>query len=1125
LSALASTHRNTKYELKCCLDHAYTATNAIGHDSNYNSMIQCDTIIADSGASQHMSTGKSRLIIPGSVTATQSSTTIQFGNSTAISKNSCKMKIGELTINALVVPGLQKNLLSISKFCSETDGFAIFFQNHGKLMTKDKVIARLERINGIFQVVEERHTAFISETRKEESGYLWHCRLGHCSARTLSNIIPNLKEADLIFLCTGCTLGKLTRRKHKHIEHNETILEMLQADVIVGLPESIIEGYKHLLIVIDVGTRKIWAICLRRKGEVPGELIKLMKREQRQRNLKILRFYSDGGTEFQNDELQSYFESEGIDFKRTATDESESNGLVEKGNRTIEDKARCLIHTAQLTEKLWPYAVQYAAYIYNRTPHSALKKSPEEAYTNQKPTMEKLLVWGSIAYGKDNNPDNKFSPRGQRGLFMGIDNNGLYQVLLLDLSHFKIVTFRTIEIYELQFLDPADPNARFLKDNNPRSMTNESINTRVTDNKGKGENIILPNSIITDLPNIDQHSADEMKITHGMESSETSAPIQSDDEEFLPSEEGEQVISTTNRPIRAAKLQAIINMSEQHEDIKDFALLGIEREEQADIILSREIRSKNEKNNFTEDEPPNHAIAMEYPHWKEAMNNEMKSLLKNNTWTLVDAPNDTNIVKSKWIFKIKRNELGEITRYKARLVACGYSQKEMIDYYQTFAPVGDKRSLRLLISLVCQENLHWAQFDVDCAFLYAVLKEKIFMKQPPGFEDGINRVCHLLKSIYGLKQASREWYSTLSDFLETQSFSRSNIEPCIFILKNPFTIIFLYVDDLIVCSKDPIGIQILRKQLCNRFSMKDIGDVSYILGMQVIRDSKSISISQSRLTTELIQNFERKQGSLRIQITPSKPGEILTKSEGNQLNMKESDMYRSALGSLLYLACGTRPDIAYATSILSQFASTPKDTHMNALKRLIGYLKGSANYGLVYTTSMKQGIIVHSDSDYAGCSDTSRSRSAAVIYHGEDLISWVLNKHPEIDESTCAAEYIGMHHAAKEAIWINKLLQELTTGCPYQDEDVSPPHLLIDRPTQIPTLRGDNQSALKILNNGTTGPMGMKRHLRVHYRWTEEMVEREKNYSRVHQVFRKFGGQFHKACCSAKIQTNEGILC
>ncbi len=1005
------------------------------------------------------------------------------------------MKIGDLVINALVVPGLQKNLLSISKFCSDTDGFAVFFQSHGKLIVNDRVIARLEKVNGIFQIKDEDHTAFISEVHNGESGYLWHCRLGHCSARTLSKIVPNLREHELNFLCTGCTLGKLTRKKHKSIEHNERALEMMQADLIVGLPESIIEGYRNLLITIDVGTRKIWAICLRSKGEAPRELIILMKREQRQRNLKILKFYSDGGTEFLNTELQDYFKSEGIDFKHTATDESESNGLTERGNRTIENKARCLIHTAQLSERLWPYAAEYAAFIYNRTPHSATKISPEEAYTGQKPSMDKILVWGSIAYGKDNNPKTKFSPRGQRGLFMGIDHNGLYQLLLLDLDQHKIVTFRTIEICELQFLESTDPNARFLKGNYYRQTTSESTTT-VNGHKGTREHIETNIPPVQQIPapeintiQIERNEDETKHSTHTRHQNLNNNLTADCHEELLETPE-ENLESTNSRPIRAAKLQAIINMSDQLEDVKDFALLGIERSEQTEIILSREAFMDHD--NFLENEPPNHRIAMRYPHWREAMNNEMNSLLKNKTWNLVDKPNATNIVKSKWIFKIKRNERGDITRYKARLVACGYSQQEMIDYYQTFAPVGDKRSLRLLISLVCQENLYWAQFDVDCAFLYAVLKENIFMQQPPGFEDGFHKVCHLLKSIYGLKQASREWYSTLSDFLGSQDFSRSNVEPCIFLLQEPFTIIFLYVDDLIVCSKDPIGIDNLRNQLCDRFSMKDIGDVSYILGMQVIRDSKSISISQARLTTELIKNFESKYGSVNIQLTPSKPGEILSRLEGKDLETKSSEMYRSALGSLLYLACGTRPDIAYATSILSQFASKPKDIHLNALKRLIGYLKGSTEHGLVYTASEDREIVVHSDSDYAGCSDTSRSRSAAVVYHGNHLISWILNKHPEIDESTCAAEYIGMHYAGKEAIWINKLLQELLTCTPYRDEDISPPSMLVDRLTQIPIIKGDNQSALKIINNGTTGPMGMKRHLRVHYRWTEEMVEKGK---------------------------------
>jgi hypothetical protein len=260
--------------------------------------------------------------------------------------------------------------------------------------------------------------------------------------------------------------------------------------------------------------------------------------------------------------------------------------------------------------------------------------------------------------------------------------------------------------------------------------------------------------------------------------------------------------------------------------------------------------------------------------------------------------------------------------------------------------------------------------------------------------------------------------------------------------------------------------------------MKDIGNVSYLLGMQISRNSTSISISQSRMTTELLERSERIWGKQIKQLSPSKPGEILSKFDGVSLNKTESELYRSTIGSLLYLACSTRPDIAYSVSILCQFVSNPKDIHLKATKQVLGYLKGTVNYGLVYRNSSGKHITIYSDSDYAGCVDTSRSRSAAVVYSGDNLISWILNKHPEIDESTCAAEYIGMHHAGKEGIWLNKLLEELNTGRPNHDQMITPP-----------VLKGDNQSALKILSNGTTGPMGMKRHIKVHYRWTEEMIE------------------------------------
>jgi uncharacterized protein (DUF2164 family) len=413
-----------------------------------------------------MTTGNSSLIIPGTITRSTEIKTIQFGNGNSNSDQSCKIQFNGVQIEALIVPGLHKNLLSVGQFCADNNASAVFLPNYGKLILPEARVIPLKKMNGIFYISidkpAENERCFVSEIHNDSS-YLWHCRFAHCSLKTLHQMIPETRNVKSKFLCVGCAKGKLTSKKHKLIEHLDRVLEKLQADLILGFPTSLICGYKVLLVILDVASRKMWTYSLKQKSDTAAMIKDLIIREQRQLNMKVLHFFSDSGTEFINNELDNFFRSQGITQKHTATNESASNGLVEKGNRTIEDKGRCLLHTAQLSEKLWPYAMKYATYIYNRTIHSSTSKTPDEAYYGEKSSTDKIFVWGSIAFAKDTDPKTKMSPRGKRGLFMGIDDNGLFEILLLDDDQFRVVSFRTIEIFEMQFLPNDDPNAKFLK--------------------------------------------------------------------------------------------------------------------------------------------------------------------------------------------------------------------------------------------------------------------------------------------------------------------------------------------------------------------------------------------------------------------------------------------------------------------------------------------------------------------------------------------------------------------------------------------------------------------------------------------------------------------------------------
>jgi hypothetical protein len=292
------------------------------------------------------------------------------------------------------------------------------------------------------------------------------------------------------------------------------------------------------------------------------------------------------------------------------------------------------------------------------------------------------------------------------------------------------------------------------------------------------------------------------------------------------------------------------------------------------------LQGKSLEEEYIEEEPLNWEEAVLTEHWKASMKREIDALLKNKTWKLVKLPPGRKAIKCKWVYKIKRDKDGNVRLYKSRLTACGYSQKYLIDYVETFAPVGARDSLRMLVAIVAIRGWLWKQMDVDSAFLNAELKDvEIYMQQPAGFVEGEDLVCHLLKSIYGLKQASREWYQLLLVFLLENGFTPSRMDPCIFLREN--IIIFIYVDDLLIAARTKEKLEQFSDLMKTRFSIKDLGAPEWILGMQVNRNCDEICVSQPQFSRSLLEKFGM-ENCKPVQ-TPVQLNDNLTKAaEGEQ---------------------------------------------------------------------------------------------------------------------------------------------------------------------------------------------------------------------------------------------------
>lgn len=344
------------------------------------------------------------------------------------------------------------------------------------------------------------------------------------------------------------------------------------------------------------------------------------------------------------------------------------------------------------------------------------------------------------------------------------------------------------------------------------------------------------------------------------------------------------------------------------------------------------------------------------------MEAEFNALIHNQTWELVP-PASHKPIGCKWVFRIKRKPDGTIDKYKARLVAKGFHQQYGKDYFDTFSPVTKPVTIRTVLSIALSNNWPLRQLDVNNAFLQGTLHEEVYMVQPPGYTHPQfpNHLCKLKKSIYGLKQAPRAWYTELTNFLTHCGFKKSLADPSLFIYNTNHIISYflVYVDDIVLTGNNSSFLSQFISALSNKFSLKDLGMLHHFLGVEVIPTPSGLFLSQHRHIQDVLTQFHM-DGAKEVS-TPLSTSEPLSAIDSTPTI--DATPYRKLVGSLQYLAF-TRPDISYAINKLSQFMHAPRQSHWQALKRLLRYLKGTIHYGLFLNRTSPLTLTAFSDSDW-----------------------------------------------------------------------------------------------------------------------------------------------------------------
>lgn len=975
--------------------------------------------------------------------------------------------LSKINVNKVYyVPELEVNLLSVSQIVSK--GHRVVFNSNGAKIfnSQRQLIASASLVNNLFKLDVPASSTYALSAKCEMK--LWHQRMAHlnynslCKLGTISNAF-NISSEKRNIACDICTLGKSHRLPFpKSDTATEHCLQLVHSDLVGPMEVNSLAGSRYLLTFLDDFSHKTFVYFLKSKDQVNDyfKIFKSLVENQSDNKIKILR--TDNGGEYCNKKLSEFLKSSGIVHQTSCPYSPQQNGKAERLNRTLLDRARCLLIESGLPTVFWAEAVNCAAYLLNRSPCKSVGTTPEQVWTAKKPALQHLRIFGCKAYAHIPTPkQTKLSTRSTPCIFVGYcQNTKGYR--LYDPQ--KKITFvsRDVTFSENQWGSSLLENSPEGTDKNFYVPPNESNLEEeiVEENSNSNFNDTTESQPSTDDDSSErdiQSDSDRHNTVSSIEDFSTSTETscnQDDDRDFvLPT----TILTSTRQPTSTRP----------------------ERNRRPPATLDDFVTYSAFSTGSELSDPMSYDDALlrqDNQLWVDAMERELKAQMDNRTWELVELPAPKQSLACKWVFRTKRDANGKIKGHKARLVVKGFAQRRGVDYEETFSPVVRYSSIRYLISLAAEHNLDIDQMDAVSAFLQGDLEEEIYMSQPPGFSDGTSKVCRLRKSIYGLKQASRIWNQKLDAVLKGFGLIQSKFDSCVYfkITGKCMIIVAVWVDDLLIFSNNKKLKNQVKLQLTRSFKMTDLGEAKSFLGLQLTRDrqSKKIWLSQQNYIEQILKRFNMDEANPVS--TPMSNGEKFSKTQEPRTERERDNMkkipYQEAIGSLLFAAQISRPDITFAVNSLSRFTNNPDVTHWAGVKRIFRYLRGTSSYKLKFDGSKTGPIYGYCDADWASDPDERRSVTGYIFIKCDAPISWCSKRQPTVALSTTEAEYMAMSSAAQEALWLRGLSEE------------------IERTSNSPTqIFCDNQGARNLALNGAYQPR--TKHIDVRHHFMREKVQ------------------------------------
>ncbi|CCU76267.1 Gag-Pol polyprotein [Blumeria hordei DH14] len=1002
----------------------------------------------------------------------------------AITSNNVVNKI-EL-LNVLHFPSLPMRLLSGQKHLMhggyigkngeiyKNDGFE-FFKLDKKMMVW--VTEGLKKPAILMPVLSARN----------ETVNIWHKRFAHISLQNLQktqkivNDLPihEVKGELSPRVCESCELSKSHRTSRKYVESRAIkALERVHVDVVQIKPQGF-NGHNYGTLFTDDATRERWFFSHKDKGGAKLAIDCIIKRFQTQwgRIVKVWRL--DGGKEYGVTELKKKMDNLGSILEITTPYAADQDGVSERSIRTVLEKAWPLIEDFKIPKYLWPEIIHGVIHILNRTAtYSVKNKTPHEAFLDDmrpgedhKPSVKHFRALGSKAYvhipKEKRVVSEKLTPRAEVGILVGFEGNHIYRVYVASRSKEKIVRTSSVRFDEHGLVSDVSndsvhciPGYKLINIDNRKKMVADSMNPEHPDEE-------LEDEFLVRIPTIPASKSD---VEESDKKRNVEPQITTPSKPVRVKKKAEPLPVEKRRPTRASNKarQDIENEKAVSEASCTTAMIVVDT--YAHKILTA-LNVYAAAHTSISDDPKTLDEVLsgsEADLWSAGISSEYNSLHENGVFDLIrikDLSPNVKILRGKLVFKRKRDKEGNVSRWKVRYVARGFEQMYGRDYDQTFAGVCKSTAWKIPLKIAAMNDLDVDQMDAITAFLNGKIDEDVYIE--PGQKQ--EWACKLKKAIYGLKQAPRLWQSTLCVALAKVGFYPLATDNCVYYNNNTRVIIVIYVDDFLIIGKTA-ELTKLKAQLMKLFKMDNIGSLSYFLGVRIVRnrEERSITLCQDAYVKKILKKFGFEKCT-----TKATPMEVSALEDMVPFEEKADPQvvkdYQSKVGSLNFLAIQTRPDIAFATGVLSRFLTNPSPQHMKACDRVFRYLAGTINRSIVLGGKGYTALHGYSDSDYAGDISMRRSTSGFVFFLGGGAVSVQSKRQTTVALSSTEAEYYGLTKAAMEASWIRQFLEELGNR------------------SKSVKLFGDNQSSLALAENPEFHQR--TKHIAIKHHYKREQVQ------------------------------------